>query len=263
MDLEDELNRLFKDERLDMRAAPDAETHVVAGAKRVKRRRVAMMSAAGVLSAAVLAGGAFVLAQPSPQSSQMANQPTDLPVDNPSSAPSQAPPSSTTTEMSTLPSAPSATSRPVEPTPGTVRNPPSATSTTVPPIAPAATLGPNGFGKMRLGMTEDELLATGQVQATQKPPTTGCTSYATKTAGGTVWVSPDSGVVGFVFRSGVATPERVGIGSTLDAVKTAYPDFSGNSAKVPGNASAKYQFSFTGGKVSGLNLLAAQQDCVS
>ncbi|MFC0115835.1 hypothetical protein [Kibdelosporangium aridum] len=262
MDLEDELNRLFKDERLDMRVAPDAETHVVAGAKRVKRRRVAMMSAAGVLSAAVLAGGAFVLAQPSPQSSQIANQPTDLPVDNPSS-PSEAPPSSATTEQSTLPAAPPNTSRPVEPAPGTVRNPPKTTSTTVPPIAPAATLGPNGFGNMRLGMTEEELLATGQVQGTQKPPTTGCTSYTTKTAGGTVWVSPDSGVVAFVFRSGVATPERVGIGSTLEAVKATYPDFSGNSAKVPGNASAKYQFSITGGKVSGLNLLAAQQDCVS
>jgi hypothetical protein len=52
-DLEDELKRLFEDERLDVRVSPDAERTVVAGARRVRRRRTAFVTAAAVVSAGV------------------------------------------------------------------------------------------------------------------------------------------------------------------------------------------------------------------
>ncbi|MCE7004961.1 hypothetical protein LWC34_19325 [Kibdelosporangium philippinense] len=262
MDLDDELNRLFKDERLDIRVAPDADTHVVQGAKRVKRRRVAAMSAAGVLSAALLAGGAFVLAQPGPTSSQTADQPP-LPVDNSSSS-SGVPPTGAPGEPTALPTSSPVETRPLTPeTSGNSSRPTTMPPTsTLPPVAPGAQLGPRGFANMALGMTEEELFATGQVQGPPKP-NPGCISYSLKTASGTVWLSADKGVVGFVMRGGVATPERVGIGSTTESVEAAYADFDGTSAKVPTNAAAIYKFGFAAGKVSSISLLTDQQACVS
>ncbi|CAM3992898.1 hypothetical protein KIPE111705_35145 [Kibdelosporangium persicum] len=260
MDLEDELNRLFHDERLDMRVAPDAETHVVAGARRVRRRRVALMSAAGVLSAAVLAGGAFVLARPTPPSNGIAQQPT-LPIETTSSpTPTGAPSSSGPTESSTRPEvqAPSAgTSRPAAPTAGTrsTTPPPSAT---IPSPVGLAILGPSGVGRMRLGMTEEQLLATSQVHSPERS-SAGCALYTSKTATGTVHLSADKTVVAFAFTSGVVTPERVTIGSPEEAVRAAYSGMTGNSVRAPGNANATYEFTFIGGKVSKIALVAAQQ----
>jgi hypothetical protein len=137
-ELEESLKRLFQDPRLDMRAAPDADEKVVAGARRVRRNRIAMITSAGVMSLAVLAGGTFLLASPAgPEPIGPAVQPSDLPIESsinsPTSerAPDQLPSPATTTTRST-PIAPAA------PTSTKAQRPPGATVTDAPtrPTAP-------------------------------------------------------------------------------------------------------------------------------
>lgn len=260
MDLDDELQRLFQDDRLTMKVAPDAEKHVVAGARRVRRRRAVMMSAAGVLSAAVLTGGALMLAQPSPQSTPIADQPTsELPID------SAAPKSSTDTPPGT--SSQAAEIQP--PVRATTSNPRSNPETSKPtpgapqtPNEPLVTLGPQGAGRFQLGMATTDLTAGGQAQPSTKTPA-GCSSFAIRTGSGTAWAARNGTLVALVYESGVITPEHVTVDATQDAVKSAYPDFDGTTAKVPGNPDAKYRFTFSAGKVTSIALLADRQDCVN
>ncbi|ONI72697.1 hypothetical protein ALI144C_42535 [Actinosynnema sp. ALI-1.44] len=257
MDLEDELQRLFKDERLDVRVASDAESNVVAGAHRLRRRRMVAMSAAGVLSAAVLAGGALVLTQSGPQSSGVATPPSDLPID--STQPTAAGPSPETS-VTTAPSPP----EPVSKSTSSPVDSPGATKPTAQPPAskPGVILGPTGDGTTRLGDTQKDLESAKRVPTTAKEPA-GCTSFPTRSATGTAYIGQSGKVVAIVYRSEATTPENITIGSTADSVKGAYRDFTGSTATVPGNTAAKYKFTFASGKVTSIALLANQQDCVS
>ncbi|MGH3863358.1 hypothetical protein [Actinokineospora sp.] len=69
MNLDDELQRLFADERLDVPVRPGATEAVVAGARRVRRRRVATAAVGGAAALSLLAGTAIVLAKPGPTQS--------------------------------------------------------------------------------------------------------------------------------------------------------------------------------------------------
>src|SRR5688572_12165679 len=135
-DLEDSLKRLFQDSRLDMRVAPDAENTVVRGARRVRRRRITMISTAGVMSLAVLAGGTFLLARPAPQPTEVATQPTDLPI-------------TTTSPTTTSPATqhPPAPPQLTEPTPATSSTTEAGGPPSSRPAEPTAvtSLGPTGF----------------------------------------------------------------------------------------------------------------------
>lgn len=71
MDLDDELRRLFQDDRLEIQVKPGADEAVVTGARRLRRRRVAMASAASTLAVATVVAGGVAL-------SGVAG-PTDLP----------------------------------------------------------------------------------------------------------------------------------------------------------------------------------------
>nr|WP_042184199.1 hypothetical protein [Kibdelosporangium sp. MJ126-NF4]CEL16139.1 hypothetical protein [Kibdelosporangium sp. MJ126-NF4]CTQ94065.1 hypothetical protein [Kibdelosporangium sp. MJ126-NF4] len=262
MDLEDELHRLFKDDRLNMKVAPEAETNVVDGARRVRRRRMMAMSAAGVLSAVVLTGGALILAQPTPQSSPIATRPSDLPII--SASPDTLEPSVQTT--TTQPETSVTTSNTAKPGVEGPVAPPSSEKT--------VTLGPTGVGKINLGASTEELKRSGQLQSppvtqptspgrtpqTPKSPTNGCTPY--EAGNGMIWIGKSGTVAAFVYRSGVTTPEGITIGAPQDTVKTTYRDFTGSTVRVPGNANAKFKFTFAAGKVIEISLLANQQDCV-
>lgn len=69
MDLDDELRRLFHDDRLDIQVKSGAEQAVVTGARRVRRRRVALTSVAGAFAvAAVVAGGILLSGITAPRS---------------------------------------------------------------------------------------------------------------------------------------------------------------------------------------------------
>jgi hypothetical protein len=263
MDMEDELRRLFQDDRLDVQVAAGADRIVVAGARRVRRRRVALVSAAAAVCAVGLAAGAILIIGPTPASSnEVAGQPW-LPITAPESSPADLsatrPPSALSGVMSSEPTSPSKVSQP-PPKPGTTV----ATSmTSKPPTAMA--LGPTGYGEFRLGMSETDLVATGQVQLEVR--TDACTQYRIKSTagGGYVEFSQAHGLVN-INPATSSTPEHITVGSTTQQVKDTYPDFTGANgppqAKVPGNANAVYRFMFTGeGKVSGIQLHSNDYDC--
>ncbi|HWO64846.1 MAG TPA: hypothetical protein VNO31_32890, partial [Umezawaea sp.] len=62
VDLDDELRRLFQDQRLDIPVKPGADHAVVTGARRVRRRRVALASAGSAFAVAALVAGGVALA---------------------------------------------------------------------------------------------------------------------------------------------------------------------------------------------------------
>lgn len=62
MDLDDELRRLFQDQRLDIPVKPGADDAVVTGARRVRRRRRALASAGSAFAVAALVAGGVALA---------------------------------------------------------------------------------------------------------------------------------------------------------------------------------------------------------
>lgn len=251
-DLEDSLKRLFQDSRLDMRVAPDAEKTVVRGARRVRRRRVTMISTAGVMSLAVLAGGTFLLARPAPQPTEVATRPTDLPITTTTTTePTQAPPG-------TVPSQPS------EPTPATSTTTQAEQPNSSRPVAPPTAvipLGPTGFGAFRLGMTEEQMTATRQAEGVKG--TNSCSIYRIQGMPdtSTLTVSKRYGLVAIALTADATTPQRVTIGSTEDQVRSTYRGTA--SVTVPENSNADYRFRFTAGKVSEITLAAKQQDCLA
>jgi hypothetical protein len=235
-DLEDSLKRLFQDSRLDMRVAPDAEKKVVRGARRVRRRRVALISSVGVASLAVLAGGTFLLARPAPQPTEVATQPTDLPITTTTTTttePTQlatAPPPPTVAATSTTKIEQPATSRPAAELPAA-------------PTARTA-LGPTGFGTYELGMTESQLGATQQTPNAVPTAPSSCTTYRIKGMPdtSTLTVSKRYGLVTIALSADATTPQGITIGSTEDKVRTTYRT---TPAAVPGNPNAEYRFRFT------------------
>lgn len=252
-DLEDSLKRLFQDSRLDVHAAPDAEKTVVRGARRVRRRRVAMISSVGAMSLAVLAGGTFLLARPAPQSNEVATQPTDLPITTTTST--------DPTELPTVAPAPptlitSSTTKPEEP----VTSRPAAEL----PAAPTGRtdLGPTGYGTFQLGMTEAQLGATRQAPGATPTPTetNACGTYRIRGMSdtSTLTVSKRYGLVGIALSADATTPQGITIGSTEDQARATY---RATPATVPENPNAEYRFRFTAGKVSEITLAAKTSDC--
>jgi cytoskeletal protein RodZ len=243
-DLEDELKRLFADERLDVQVAADAEKTVVAGARRRRRRRVALVSAVGVVAAAVVATGTIVLAR-SPEHTEAADNPTlritsttagTAVSDGPSS--SSGPPS---TSPQLPPSATTESSR-------TSTKPPTSVSSkaTVSPSAPqvaGTVLNANGYGPFRFGMNQAQVEAAGQV--TLMPSAGACVGYTVTGSGVHLYVSKTTGLAQVQVSSGVRTPEGIGVGSTEDDVKAKYPSYRDGQVAVPGNTTATYLFTFS------------------
>jgi hypothetical protein len=250
-DLEDSLKRLFQDSRLDMRVAPAAAEKVVRGARRVRRRRVALISSVGVMSLAVLAGGTFLLARPAPQPTEVATQPTDLPITTttttaPTELATVAPPPPTLAPTSTTKVQEPATSRPAAEL----------------PAAPTGRtdLGPTGFGGYQLGMTESQLGATGQAPEATPAGQSSCVTYRIKGMpdASTLTVSKRYGLVTITLSADATTPQGITIGSTEDQVRATYRT---TPATVPQNPNAEYRFRFTAGKVSEITLAAKTSDC--
>ena len=135
-------------------------------------------------------------------------------------------------------------------------------------------LGPNGLGALKLGMTRADAVKTGLLVADGPVgDDAGCnTDYRPKAAGqadAPVFFS-DRGLVAFTAYPGVATPEGIKLGSTVAAVKKAYPDWEimtgpgadGRGwAKVPGNSKAVYNISVGDGEVDHMNLQLRTQNC--
>jgi hypothetical protein len=270
VDLEDELKRLFRDERLDVRVAADADKTIVAGARRVRRRRIALVTAAGVLSLLAVGAGTMVLTR-GPSSSDSATPPTSLPIttsDSPTIISSTPAPSPTgiPTLSQVKPGEPSVSSRTTSSS-----SPVPRTAATVAPIA-ATVLGPTGYGPLRLGMTDAELQATGQVTSSlpSQKPVGSCTTYAINGhTGSRLEVSAKRGLVIIDPGPKIHTPEGIAEGATQAEVKAKYPDYDSQKSpaivRVPGNSAAWYYLypAPDSSKIGTIVLVGSQSECAA
>jgi hypothetical protein len=239
------LRQLFTDDtRLDLPSRPDAGQAVVAGARRRRRRRTVAATAGGALATVVLVAGSLALAGLRPGAHQ-----TTLPAaGRPALAPSVSlPPSPMTAVLSQTPApgaalpAPTAEPQNGRPTaPGMSASPRDALST-------GSIVGPLGYGRLRLGMSLSEAEATGMLADTGEP-SSGCATYPPREGSAVVSgvvVSRTQGIVRFEVNGG-RTPERMGIGSTLDQLRSSYRDLtrspSSSDYTVSAGSGAAYVF---------------------
>ncbi|GAA2158937.1 hypothetical protein GCM10009727_70210 [Actinomadura napierensis] len=140
--------------------------------------------------------------------------------------------------------------------------------TAVPPRA--ATLGPLGYGTLRLGMKAGQLRGSGLLVGKVRGRAGGCDGYDLRThrtpkGSAGVYYSARLGIATIFAVGGMRTPQGIGVGSTLAQVKQAYPRLAtgvnGSSAPVSGNPHAVYSLLLKGGRVTSLALDLAGQTC--
>ncbi|WP_329788341.1 hypothetical protein V1227_27660 [Lentzea sp. DG1S-22] len=264
-DLDDDLRRLFGDDRLDVHPAPDATDAVLRGAHRRRRRRAAISSAFLVVALVGVGLGA----------TQLRTLSHDDPADElletaTSTASTTSPPPSTSTVV-----APGSSGRPVTPPtssggnttpPGTGSSKPRTTTPSPPPPPPAE---PGRLGALLLGMSEADALATGALVEPSSPADqeNRCKAYATRSVpdGDAVVISPAKGIVRITRPSTAKTQKNVGVGSTVAEVKAAYGTAtqSGTTVLVPMAASPSWSYVFTtnGTTVTMVHMRLAAHDC--
>jgi hypothetical protein len=167
---------------------------------------------------------------------------------------------------------------------GTPTQPPANPSTSAAPSAsPSAqlqTLGPLGYGALRLGSTKADARASGLADGLSG----GSKGFCGSNGDGWLKAGPvptDEVIAGMLFFSattgklvaiyavdGVATPQGIKLGSSVSELKAAYPDWVGGDgdldngwADTPGNAKAHYRIVVRDDKVVELSLDSDDQDC--
>lgn len=138
------------------------------------------------------------------------------------------------------------------------------------------TLGPKGYGPLRLDMTAAQARASGMTTAI--PATADCnaevylrgTRYAQERGyfPGRVWFA-DGGVAVIWATPEMSTPEGIRIGSSVAELRRAYPEWetiSGEKdgrggARVRGNSDAGYRIEVRDGKVVSIALNSAHRGC--
>ena len=213
MNVDDELRRLFADDRLDIAVRPDAEQVIVAGARRLRRRRNVAATAGAVAVAVVLVGTGIALAGPGAQESL----PPAVSTTTPPPTTSEAPATTTKPPAVRKKSAKSATNPPAT----VVEEAKETPSSKPPPQYDLDMLLPRNFGPLWLEMGAQEALDTGLLGAVEGTDGT-CTRYA-GTFGGHVLVSANLGIVRIGVTAPVSNPEGIHIGSTVGEVRKAYP----------------------------------------
>ena len=276
MDLDDELRKLFADDRLHVPVRPEADRVIVTGARRIRRRRAGVVFGGGMLSVATMlvAGTAFgVGGDAAPRTPLAAAASTGL-----TTTTTPAPVSTTTSDAPAISVASPTTIVAMPP-----HTTPKATTTTFTPTPTKATaatqrlaFGPTAVGPLRLGMTVDEAMATGLIQANPAPATgVGCVVYdwAGHPAGTTTYAllfSPKYGLVRIGGRADAVTPEGIRDGSSEADVRAVYPyqaaPHNGSNewvAPAPGNPNAHYWLLLSDHVVTDVRLELAVQDCYS
>lgn len=255
-DLDAELRRLFADDRLTLPVGRDTEARVIAGVQRRKRRRRALATTGGVLAMAtvVLAGAVLSgLVHPTRHISTAAGPPVL---------------STTVPATTTVPTA-------------------SSVAPTVEEQDSLDVLGPAGVGKLSLGMSWQAAMASGLLRQSGPVTSAGCLRYTviveqysdSPTAAASVtppWpektqivVNVRDDIVQLITSPLLHTPEGIGVGSSREDLKDAYPDLTlptrgGTTlAPVDGNPMAVYVFDLSGsGTVMSLSLRMAKSDCL-
>jgi hypothetical protein len=279
MNLDDELNRLFADERLALPVAEDAERRVQAGIRRRRQRRGAAAAAVGALVAAGVVFSGSLLA---PDGGDRAEPPPNRPKVS-TSAGQSTPAGTTASGGARVPSG--GASPPLSVGRGGGSNGGSGggtdggsgggfgggqgggvsaptqpggspTSEFVPtgpgrdfrrfPAGPV--VGPTGFGPLSLGMSEQA--ARGYLVTPPVPSKGSCTLYQVKgySSGATTASAAftRTGLVAITVHGQAHTPEGVGTGSPPEDIRRVYPGASigatSATAPVPGNRGASYRF---------------------
>lgn len=270
MNLDDELKRLFADERLEVPARPGAEDVIVAGAQRVRRRRIAAVTASGALAVvAAVAAGVLVTSgnqDAMPPANRYKNTPTSTTTTTTTTSSTQA--SSTQT-------VPRGTISGNEQPPATKdeeSTEPTTPSADPPPALNYPVLGPTGFQALQLGQTQEEAEATGMVGVSTGQYGDNCSEYQLLVDGvdvGLVYFR-DGGLVALMpFTS--QTPEGVGPEWTVQQAAAVYPDLDVEFAlanryaivSVPGNPAATFRLLVDSGvdELVRITMQTAAQPC--
>lgn len=135
------------------------------------------------------------------------------------------------------------------------------------------TLGPYGYGAVKLGMSAAKAKATGRIVFKMPAGAGSCSGWDLKahpTGKDRVglYISKKAGVAVIFAQKGVRTPRGIGLGSTMKQVKKAYPGLKYSPGgiphvSVPGNPKAYYAFLHSKGKVRELAFGLDTQDCVN
>ncbi|SNS73890.1 hypothetical protein [Actinomadura mexicana] len=137
------------------------------------------------------------------------------------------------------------------------------------PVSKALKLSPHGYGRLKIGMSEQRARKTGMIVLKTHGPA--CDGYDLKghptgrdTVG--VYVSHKYGVALIQPPKNTRTTRGIHIGSTLAQAKHAYPGLKRNSqgyygVAAPGNPQALYEFDISRGKVNSMTLILKVQDC--
>lgn len=155
---------------------------------------------------------------------------------------------------------------PIAPTPSVTRAPDDGPAT--------LTIRPDGFAGLRLGMSIDEVRATGE--AVPHEDVGGLCRTFTLTGAGLPAAEADSETDGFVSkeyglvavfaRPGMSTPEGLGVGSTVAELRAAYAAGDSESGwfRVSLGGGREYEFGVgQGNTVESLSIRMITQDCFS
>jgi hypothetical protein len=138
--------------------------------------------------------------------------------------------------------------------------------------AQKATLGPYGYGNLKLGMTATKAKATGRIVRKSVGDSARCTGWDLKESpygeyrvG--MYISKKHGVAMIVAPTGLKTPQGISLGSTRSQLKAAYPNLRRGpggypTADVPGKKAYYMFYVSNNNKVAGMSLVLAKQDCV-
>ncbi|GHG05186.1 MULTISPECIES: hypothetical protein [Amycolatopsis] len=270
-ELEQRLRALFADERLDLPPPPDAGTAIVIGARRRRRRRHTVQAVAGVAAAVVAVAGGLTMVRLHTEDGTAA-------ISVPGTGGHTKPPENLTQGRSPEPSAPGPTGtqsiRDSAP-PGVPTSPPPSprpSSVSTPSTLAAVTSGPllaaDGFGKLKLGMSEADVAAQA-VTLSNAQAGAGCTVYKAQgngvPASASVVISKAAGLVAVTPDVAAHTAEGIGAGSTKDQILAAYPAAKEGAGGVvaPAGAAAEYRFRLGETGVVQTSLASATQDCAS
>ncbi|MGW0519828.1 hypothetical protein [Crossiella sp. NPDC003009] len=275
MNVDDELRRLFSDDRLELRPLPDAEHAVLTGVKRRQRRRRAAVAATGALSALAVVAGTLAVLQPEQTNTVQPADTTSLTFTT-TPAPTSAPSSSAGDQSSATTTTPSRGGSGVGSGQGTAPSSSSKTPTsTIPPKTFGTELmGPVSYRGLRLGMPQEQAVATGLIKPNAKPESnTGCFGYdyagSPRAAGFySVVISKAKGVVRINGRGDERTSEGIGVGAPVADFDRVYPKYGTDHGAVgervvavPGNAAANYWFIMQNNSVKEIRLELKEQDC--